>query len=165
MEKIAGVFPTTFALLRADLARLSHEFADACPPHDISRIANARQFLEFLTANRERAADWPPYLFDVAACEMACAEARAQADLKQRKAISRHGARRSVAAPASFCSAARSTFEASSRAKGTPEPTQHLSGRRLAVRRAKDLRTDPGAIRRARRARALGRARRLAGFR
>ena len=82
MEKIAGVFPTTFALLRADLARLSHEFADACPPHDISRIANARQFLDFLMAKRERAGDWPPYLFDVAACEMACAQARAQADLE-----------------------------------------------------------------------------------
>jgi hypothetical protein len=79
MEKIAGVFPTTFALLRADLARLSHEFADACPPHDISRIANARQFLGFLMVRREPTTNWSPYVFDVAACEMACAEARAHA--------------------------------------------------------------------------------------
>ena len=80
MEKIAGVFPTTFALLRTDLTWLSHAFAEACPPHDISRIANARQFLEFLMARREQVNAWPPYLFDVAACEMAGVEARAQAE-------------------------------------------------------------------------------------
>jgi hypothetical protein len=80
MEKIAAVFPRSFELLDNGLDAIVREFADACPPLDISRIENARQFHQFLTAHWKRNTPTPPYLPDVAACELACAKARAEAD-------------------------------------------------------------------------------------
>ena len=79
-EKIAAVFPRTIALLEDDFASIVRAFADACPPHDISRIANARQFHHFLVENSKETPLHPPYLRDVAACELALAEARVGAD-------------------------------------------------------------------------------------
>jgi hypothetical protein len=80
MEKVAGVFPATFALLDADMERVVREFAEMCPPHDITRIDNARQFHGFLVRRGTRNSNLPPHLLDVAACEMACADARVRAD-------------------------------------------------------------------------------------
>jgi hypothetical protein len=80
MEKIAGVFPVTFALLGAKAEKLAREFAEACPPRDISRIENARQFCGFLAARVEASALAPSHLADIVACELACAEARTRSD-------------------------------------------------------------------------------------
>jgi hypothetical protein len=77
MEKIAAVFPRTFELLGSEREALIREFVDACPPADIARLANARQFHDFLSARWPRQPPRPAYLPDVAACELACAQARA----------------------------------------------------------------------------------------
>jgi hypothetical protein len=55
MAKIVTVFPKTFRLLGADRAAIVREaivreFVAACPPTDITRIENARQFHDFLCA-------------------------------------------------------------------------------------------------------------------
>jgi len=78
MEKIAAVFPRTFDLLGSEREALIREFVDACPPVDIARLANARQFHDFLSARWRRQPPRRAYLPDVAACELACAQARAQ---------------------------------------------------------------------------------------
>ena len=80
MEKVTAVFPRTFELLGNSLNIVVRGFAEACPPRDISRVENARQFHEFLTARWKREAPTLPYLPDVAACELACAKARVEAD-------------------------------------------------------------------------------------
>jgi len=80
MEKIEAVFPRTIALLGDDFVSIVRAFADACPPHDISRIANARQFHDFLLAHWKDTPPHPPYLRDVGSCELACAEARIASD-------------------------------------------------------------------------------------
>ena len=77
IEKIAAVFPRTFELLGMDRDALVRQFVDACPPVDIARLVNARQFHDFLSARWRRDPPHPPYLPDVAACELACAQARA----------------------------------------------------------------------------------------
>ena len=76
MEKIAAVFPLTFDLLGAHREMLVREFVEACPPFNIGRLENARQFLDFLTARWRREPPAPPHLPDVAACELAFAAAR-----------------------------------------------------------------------------------------
>jgi hypothetical protein len=80
MEKVAGAFPKTFALLGRRRPSITRRFAETCPPADISRLVNARQFHDFLSARWCRKAPKPPYLRDVAACEMACATVRADLD-------------------------------------------------------------------------------------
>jgi len=80
MQKIAAVLPKTFDLLGVERGAVLREFAAACPPLDISRIRNARQFHAFLAARWRGRAPVPPYLFDVAGFELACAEARIDAD-------------------------------------------------------------------------------------
>ena len=80
MDKIAAVFPKTFALLGEDRDAVVREFVRACPPVDIGRLENARQFSDFLISRwgaRRRA---PPYLPDVTACELVCAQVRMDAD-------------------------------------------------------------------------------------
>lgn len=72
MAKIAGAFPHTFAMLGDELDAILREFVDTCPPVDIGRIVNARQFHDFLLARWRRLPPEPPYLPDVAACELAC---------------------------------------------------------------------------------------------
>jgi len=80
MEKIRGILPKTFDLLGANLSRVMRDFAAACPPDDISRIHNARQFQHYLRRRWERRSARRPYLADVAACELALAEARSFAE-------------------------------------------------------------------------------------
>jgi hypothetical protein len=80
MEKIAAVFPKTRALLGASYDAIVREFVETCPPQDISRIANARQFHDLLSARWSRRPPVPLYLPDVAACELACATIRVAAD-------------------------------------------------------------------------------------
>ena len=48
MEKIIAVFPRTFQILGASHAGIVREFVEVCPPVDISRVENARQFYNFL---------------------------------------------------------------------------------------------------------------------
>jgi hypothetical protein len=79
MEKIAAVFPQTLEILGDARLAMLQTFAEACPPTDISRIANASQFHDFL-ATRKPNGFGPPYLPDVAACELACAKVRAAVD-------------------------------------------------------------------------------------
>jgi hypothetical protein len=80
MEKIAAVFPRTIALLGNDRGHFIKEFTRACPPTDISRIENARQFHEFLLLHWQREPPAPAYLPDVAAWELAFARVRIAAD-------------------------------------------------------------------------------------
>lgn len=88
MEKIAAVFPRTFALLGSDVEMTVREFAETCPSVDIGRLENASRFGDFLAL---RWKSHPPplsYLPDVAACEMACAQVRANLDCSQAAARS-----------------------------------------------------------------------------
>jgi hypothetical protein len=83
MEKIAAVFPKTFELLGSGEAAIVRAFVDTCPPRTIGRLDNARQFYRFLTSRWMRAAPDPPYICDVAACELAYAEIDADVDEKK----------------------------------------------------------------------------------
>jgi hypothetical protein len=75
MEKIIGVFPRTFEILGAKQGPLVQAFIASCPPADIGRLANARQFHQFLSSHWQRVGA-EPYVRDIAACELACAEVR-----------------------------------------------------------------------------------------
>jgi hypothetical protein len=77
MEKVTGVFPRTLVLIEADRGAIIAAFTAACPPTDISRIENARQFHDFLAVRWRRQPPVPPYLPDIAAFEFACAASRA----------------------------------------------------------------------------------------
>jgi hypothetical protein len=76
MEKISAVFPKTFELLDAGREALVRAFTETCPPMDISRLENARQFHDFLLAHWRQEPPMPPYLRDVVACELAFASGR-----------------------------------------------------------------------------------------
>jgi hypothetical protein len=76
MEKIAAAFPQTFKLLGPGFDRIAREFVESCPPIEIDRLTNARQFHCFLMRRWPQARPEPPYLLDVAGCELACAEVR-----------------------------------------------------------------------------------------
>ena len=76
MEKIAGVFSRTLELLGDEQAPVIRTFAERCPSDSIGRIENARQFYDFLTGLWRFRPPRLPYLADVAACELAFAEAR-----------------------------------------------------------------------------------------
>ncbi len=71
MAKIVGIFPHTFAMLGDDRDMILQDFVEACPPIDIGRIVNARQFYDFLFARWRREPPEPPCLPDVATCELA----------------------------------------------------------------------------------------------
>ena len=75
IEKIIAVFPKTCRLLGAERAAVVRAFVNAYPPTDITRIKNARQFYDFLRSCWQRQPPDPPYLEDVAACELAIAKA------------------------------------------------------------------------------------------
>ncbi len=79
MAKIRTVFPRSFRML-PDRTAIEREFADACPPAGVSRLENARQFQGFLEARWERNPPQPPWLRDVAACELALAQVRSGHD-------------------------------------------------------------------------------------
>ena len=79
MEKIAAVLPRTFRLLGASLDSIVREFTESCPPTEIGRLANVRQFYAVLARRWSHTSSQPPllpYLPDVAALEFAFAEAR-----------------------------------------------------------------------------------------
>jgi hypothetical protein len=76
MEKIIAAFPRTFDLLGDDQAAVVRDFVAACPSVDIRRIENARQFYYFVCARWETTPPQPPYLRDVASCELAIATIR-----------------------------------------------------------------------------------------
>ena len=80
MEKVTAVFPRTFELLASDQDAVVRDFVAVCPPVDITRLENARQFHDFLRARWRREGAKPPHLPDVAACEFAFALARVAAD-------------------------------------------------------------------------------------
>jgi hypothetical protein len=73
MEKIEWVLPRTLDLLGSAKAAIVRDFIDACPPVSISWLDNARQFHDFLLQRWLAEAPEPPYLPDVAACELAYA--------------------------------------------------------------------------------------------
>src|SRR5688500_5864752 len=76
MEKIVAVFSRTIALLGDEFDPIVRDFVAACPPVDISRIVNARQFHDFLL---DRWQSKPPahgFLPDLACSELAIAEVR-----------------------------------------------------------------------------------------
>ncbi len=75
MEKIIAAFPRTFELLGDNQATVVRDFVAACPSVDIRRIENARQFYDFACARWETTPQ-PPYLRDVASCELAIARLR-----------------------------------------------------------------------------------------
>lgn len=76
MEKVAGVFSRTLELMGRERNSIERGFAEACPPAAIGRLENARQFHDFLSNRWSRRPPRPPYLPDLAACELAFAEAR-----------------------------------------------------------------------------------------
>jgi len=94
MEKIAAAFPRTFALLGGDKATLIQNFVAACPSVDIRRIENARQFYDFLRARWEATPPQPPYLHDVAACELAMARLRMRGKAQPSQPVAGGRARR-----------------------------------------------------------------------
>jgi hypothetical protein len=75
MEKVIAAFPRTFELLD-DKATVVRDFVAACPSIDIRRIENARQFYGFVCARWQAMPPQPPYLRDVASCELAMATLR-----------------------------------------------------------------------------------------
>ncbi len=83
LAKISSVFPRTFAIFAGEWAPLLREFVDAAPPEDISRLKNAQQFFDFLSKRSENGQMEPPWLLDVAACELACARVRAYAEVEE----------------------------------------------------------------------------------
>ena len=78
MEKITSIFPRTFAILGHWGGPLFQDFVEACPPSNIERLDNARQLHDFLLARWRCEPPYPPYLCDIAACEFACAQVRAE---------------------------------------------------------------------------------------
>src|SRR5262245_2388231 len=83
LAKISSVFPRTFAIFTGDWAPVLREFVDAQPPMEIGRLGNAQQFFGFLSQRFDNAQMEPPWLIDVAACELACAQVRAYAQVEQ----------------------------------------------------------------------------------
>jgi hypothetical protein len=100
MDKIVGVFPRTFEILGTKQGPIVQAFVAACPPAEIGRLANARQFHDFLSNRWQGGQPEPPYLPDVAACELACAEVRADVEERsesndgEKNAVWRHIRRR-----------------------------------------------------------------------
>jgi hypothetical protein len=89
MEKITAALPRTFRLLGEERDDLVRKFVDACPPADITRIANVRQFHGFLAARWRRKRPRIAWLPAVADCELACAEVRAHVDAQARAGVVR----------------------------------------------------------------------------
>jgi hypothetical protein len=97
MQKIAANFPKTLNLFGKERDAVIREFVEACPPVNISRIDNSRQFQAFLAARWNRIPPKLKYLPDVAAFELACAEAYLSSDRVSRvEAELTHSGRPSV---------------------------------------------------------------------
>src|SRR5204862_348008 len=77
MDKIAAVFPRTVAVLGEHLESIARGFTAACPPTGMARLEQARQFHAYLCAHIGHAPHLPAYVADIASCELACAQVRA----------------------------------------------------------------------------------------
>jgi hypothetical protein len=91
MEKIISVFPRTFALLGDGPPEIVQQFVRTCPPVDIGRLSNARQFHDFVAWRWRGEHPVPPYLKDIAACEFACAQVRLARVEGEKTAEREHG--------------------------------------------------------------------------
>jgi hypothetical protein len=80
LAKVITVFPKTFEILGVGRDAIVRAFVAACPPIDVSRLDNARQFYDCLCMRWRCAPPDPPYVRDVAACELACAQIRVGAE-------------------------------------------------------------------------------------
>ena len=80
IKKIIAVFPRTFEIIGADRGRILREFVEANRQTDINTLANAHQFYEFFLARSRSEAPTLPYLLDLAACELAIAKVRNNAE-------------------------------------------------------------------------------------
>ena len=80
MAKIAAVLPRTFGFLGEEAGSLSADFAGCCPPETLASLANARQFVAYLTARWQEEPPQPPYLPDLAAYEIAWSEVHTEED-------------------------------------------------------------------------------------
>jgi hypothetical protein len=89
LEKISSVFPRTFASCASGWGPVLENFVKACPPADIGRFENAQQFFEFLSQHKVGDLE-PPWLLDVAACELACARARRHRDVPESRPRPNH---------------------------------------------------------------------------
>lgn len=76
IEKIVTVFPRTLQIMGPGQRSILREFVEAGPSTNKGTLANAREFHEFLARRWQRARPKPAYLRDLAACELAMAEAR-----------------------------------------------------------------------------------------
>jgi hypothetical protein len=76
IEKIIAVFPRTLQIVSADRGLILREFVEASRSTKKSSLANAREFHGFLSMRWQCSRPRPAYLPDVAACELAMAEAR-----------------------------------------------------------------------------------------
>lgn len=98
MKKIQGVFPKTFEFLGDTEDRIRRAFVETCRPVDLRRLENGEQFYDFLCTWWKHEPPAPPYLDDIAACELAMARVRACADEREpnrnmngrRPAVRRH---------------------------------------------------------------------------
>jgi hypothetical protein len=88
IQKIREIFPRTFKLLRNDEPGVVEAFTRSCPPVDISRLVNARQFADFL-AKCCRESE-PAWLCDVAACELAIAQVRSASGREEIRTLGIH---------------------------------------------------------------------------
>jgi hypothetical protein len=76
MAKVKWVLSRTFELMGRQRDEIIRDFVESCPPVSISRFENARQFHDFLSSRWSFQDPDPPFLLDVAACELAYASVR-----------------------------------------------------------------------------------------
>jgi hypothetical protein len=80
MARITAVFPRTFEILGDRCTAIVNEFVKACPPSGAGRLDDALQFYDFVLVRLRGDPPLAPYLRDVAACELACANVRVDAE-------------------------------------------------------------------------------------
>jgi hypothetical protein len=94
MAKIKWALPLTFELMGIGRDEIVRDFVEACPPVSISRLENARQFHDFLSVRWTIQEPEPPWLLDVAACELAYAGIRGDPIAGRAAALGERGIRR-----------------------------------------------------------------------
>lgn len=87
LERISAVFPLTFKILAPDQEGVLRQFVAISRPTQKGTLANAREFHEFLSSYWHDEPPIPAYVPDVAACELAIAEARNIMDEPERPAV------------------------------------------------------------------------------
>ena len=76
IRKIKAVLPWTFHHLRGNVSLLLEDFGRKYPPHSASRYDNAAQFTTYLGEDAGQLLSTWPFLPDLAACELAIAQAQ-----------------------------------------------------------------------------------------